>query len=563
VLFQAPADPVPAAPIAYDTTTTPARFAWRVIGGARRYTLPAAALLIVNQIGGALVPVIAGATIDRALATGAADQLLLWLAVLAADFLVFSLALRFGSRMATFGMEVVQHRLRTQVTDRLLHPAGTTSRQVDGTALSVASTDVSQLASGMRLGVYPVGELVAVLFCGVALWVIAWPLGLAVLLGAPLLLWGTAPAGRPFQRRSRAQQAAVARATGQAADLVAGYRVLKGVRAEPVALDRYERVSDQALQAALRARFTGSVYMGAMNTVVGLFVAGLSVGVAVLALEGWISVGEVIAAVGLTQFLVGPLNSLPASVGAIWAVCLASGGRVLELLTAPHANDDTGGGEPTGRRRPAGVPRLRVELPGGDDVCVTPGECLGVRADAPATRTLLGLLTDGRAAGGRVLLDDEPAASMPVEAYRALVLTAPHASDVFDGTIAENLDVPGADGHRVPGALHAAACDDILETLADGIDTSIGEGGSRLSGGQRQRVALARAFAADPPVLVLHDPTTAVDPVTEAAIAGRLRGIRADRSTLVVTSSPALLAVCDRVVDLRGRPAVSGETVVR
>ncbi|MGW1934268.1 ATP-binding cassette domain-containing protein, partial [Streptomyces sp. NPDC001919] len=71
-----------------------------------------------------------------------------------------------------------------------------------------------------------------------------------------------------------------------------------------------------------------------------------------------------------------------------------------------------------------------------------------------------------------------------------------------------------------------------------------------LSGGQRQRVALARALAADRPVLVLHDPTTAVDTVTESRIAAGLREVRRDRTTVLVTTSPALLAVTDRVVVL-------------
>ncbi|WP_164873051.1 ATP-binding cassette domain-containing protein, partial [Streptomyces resistomycificus] len=85
-----------------------------------------------------------------------------------------------------------------------------------------------------------------------------------------------------------------------------------------------------------------------------------------------------------------------------------------------------------------------------------------------------------------------------------------------------------------------------------GVDTVLAERGRSLSGGQRQRVALARALAADRPVLVLHDPTTAVDTVTESRIAARLREVRRGRTTVLVTTSPALLAVTDRVVVLDG-----------
>ncbi len=80
-----------------------------------------------------------------------------------------------------------------------------------------------------------------------------------------------------------------------------------------------------------------------------------------------------------------------------------------------------------------------------------------------------------------------------------------------------------------------------------------------LSGGQRQRVGLARALAARPPILVLHEPTTAVDSVTEALIAGRLRDARRGASTLVVTTSPTLLAVADRVVWIRADEVTVGQ----
>lgn len=98
--------------------------------------------------------------------------------------------------------------------------------------------------------------------------------------------------------------------------------------------------------------------------------------------------------------------------------------------------------------------------------------------------------------------------------------------------------------------MHAARADQVTEVLPEGADTQIAEQGSALSGGQRQRIALARALAVDAPVLVLHDPTTAVDAITEAEIAAGLREMHAERTTLVVTSSPALLEAADRVVAL-------------
>jgi len=109
-------------------------------------------------------------------------------------------------------------------------------------------------------------------------------------------------------------------------------------------------------------------------------------------------------------------------------------------------------------------------------------------------------------------------------------------------------------------ALVASAADEVIASLPGGVDTDLTERGQSLSGGQRQRLALARALAAEPPVLVLHEPTTAVDAVTEARIAAGLRSHRAGRTTVVVTTSPALLAAADVVVLLEGGRVVDTGT---
>lgn len=522
--FEAPAEPRLAAPLRVEGAR-PAGFALRVLLGAKRFTLPAALLLIAHMIGEALVPVIVGLAIDRAIATGDAGQLLFWLAVLGADFLLLSFAYRFGSRIGLYGMQQVQHRLRTQVTDRLLHPAGVAHGQQDGAALSIATSDVSRLASVMQIGVYPPGEVAAIVFASTALFALSPGLGLATAIGAAALIVSMFVAGRTLSRRELAQQALAADSVGRASDLLAGYRLLKGLRAEAEAGRRYREVSRAALGGTLRSESARGVYTGVLVGLAGVFIAGLTVLAGVLAVRGELSIGGLIAAVGLVQFVVGPLTNMPTHTGAVWAAAVASATRVLSVLQAP-LRDDKGAG--SAARTDVGVLELRMP---GLTLDLAPGECVGVTAQQLDAQRLHALLS----------------ASPAVPEH---MLVAPHRAELFDGTLAWNLDTPGADADTIPRALHAAACDDILEAVPQGIETEVGEGGSRLSGGQRQRLALARAYAAEARVLVLHDPTTAVDAATEQLIAERLRTARGTGSTLLITSSPALLAVCDRVVAL-------------
>jgi putative ABC transport system ATP-binding protein len=230
----------------------------------------------------------------------------------------------------------------------------------------------------------------------------------------------------------------------------------------------------------------------------------------------------------------------------------ASARRLADVLDAPPL---VAGGGPAPARDQATAPALdvtglRIGGLGPVDLRVAPGELVGlVLADEPATADLLDYL--GRRADppeGRIALDGVPLTAVEPAAVRAAMLVAEHDGVLFSGSLRDNVTAAAHDEAAVAAAMDAAAADEVAASLPEGADSPVGEAGALLSGGQRQRVALARALAADPPVLVLHEPTTAVDSVTEARIAERLAALRAGRTTLLVTGSPALLAVTDRVV---------------
>lgn len=151
-----------------------------------------------------------------------------------------------------------------------------------------------------------------------------------------------------------------------------------------------------------------------------------------------------------------------------------------------------------------------------------------------------------------ITIDGQILADLHPNAVRATVLTVPHEGDLFEGSVVDNVGARAAGAgdtqhlENVRSALDAAGCQPLIEDLPDGFDTVLGRSGTGLSGGQRQRVALARALAADPPILILHEPCNALDAVTESQVAAAVHRVRQGRTTIVLTASPMFAQHADR-----------------
>ncbi|MFF5388073.1 ABC transporter ATP-binding protein [Streptomyces sp. NPDC013012] len=534
----------------------------RALGDQRRRVGGASLLAMAHQACEALVPVVIGLTIDEAVGTGSAGALLRWLLVLAGLFLVLSTCYRISARFAEGAGESAAHRIRQDLAARVLDPrGGADTGRLPGALTAVATGDARRVGSVASALPYALSALTGLAVSAVALLRVSVPLGLLVLLGVPPLLWIGHLISRPLERRSEAEQKHAAHASGVAADLVAGLRVLKGMGAEGAAVSRYRETSRGSLASALRAASSRAWHDGAILALTGVFIAVIGLVGAHLAMRGTISVGDLVAAVGLAQYLLGPFQLLT-YVNGEFAQARASADRIAEVLASPPAV--AAGTVPlpspvTGRLRLRGLTHGALR---GLDLDVAPGSVVGVvsRDPAAANDLLLCLGREREPAGGTVELDGVPLADLDPGDARRAILVAHHDADLFEDSLLANVRAGAGDGAPDVGpALAAAAADDVADALPDGVHTVLAERGRSLSGGQRQRVALARALAADPPVLVVHDPTTAVDTVTEARIAARLRELRRGRTTLLVTTSPALLAGTDVVVMLdEGTVAAEG-----
>ena len=496
------------------------------------------------------MPVLIGVVIDRAVAPTEAQQMVLWSALLCVHFAVLSTAYRLGSRIGFRALQEESHRLRTEVSALVLSPRGARTDRLPGDVLSIATGDADAVATVLRHLTFTVVGLAGLAVSAVVLATIDLLVAAVVLVGVPLVLVVTQVVAPRLAHRAHARQEAVGRATGLATDLVRGLRPLKGIGAEGVAHRRYREESREAMRASVAAaRWEGGLH-GSTAGLSLAFLAAVALVAGQRALAGEMSIGELVAVVGLAQFVAEPMGMVAYLVAAI-ARSRASARRIVELLAAPplvlHGDRvATGDGLAVAAVTHRSLRGLSIDVPAGSVVAVVVED----PADAAALMDLL--RGESAPASGQVLLGGVPLTELAIEESRRLLVVAEHHVDLFEGTLRSNVDpLEVLPDDRLAAVLRASAADDLP-------DEPVTVNGTTLSGGQRQRLGLARALAADPPVLVLHDPTTAVDAVTEQRIADRFGGVRrADGATLVLTSSPALLARADVVVHVAGGRVVA------
>jgi putative ABC transport system ATP-binding protein len=514
-----------------------------------RWLAPGSGLIAAHQLCEVAVPVLIGVIVDRAVATGSVSAIILWIGVLAALFLVLTVVYRFGARLLMFAIARESHLLRIELSRKVLDPLGIRTTFQVGELLSISSTDADETSYVLDYVPRITGAVVATIACGVVLLSIDLTLGLMVLIGVPVVVAGLQLTAPMIARRVEDQQAEVGRATALATDLISGHRPLAGIGAQGNAAARYRTASRKSLTAALRAARIQSVHAGASAAAGALAAMAVAVAAAYFAIRGSVSVGELITVIGLAQFLIEPF-SLLAIVPSWVAEARASANRVATVLSsrAKHAPPS-----PAAATDQTPAAALAVtDVLSGSALSVQAGEFVAVLVSDPRDAAVLIDVLSGQVRdAGTVRVGGHRIVDLPEGKRRHRLLVEHHNSDMFSGTLRSNLDAdPDTDDATVLAALEASCATDVVALHSDGLEHPVVERGASLSGGQRQRWTLARALVADPEVLVLHDPTTAVDAVTEQAIADGLRRLRraGGRTTVVFTSSPALLAAADRVL---------------
>jgi ABC-type multidrug transport system fused ATPase/permease subunit len=478
----------------------------------------------------------------------------------------------FNRRFATARIGVrIEARMRELLYQAYLrYPRAFYDRHATGQVLSRATNDLYPIRYFIGWGlVQGMQSVMMIIGAGIVLAIVDPQLTLYAAVALPPIGYVANRFGHRVSPISRQVQARKGDVTEAADEAVVGIEMVQAFGREDDVRERFGDRAEGVRSAALRQagveaqHVPGLYYLPALSIAAVVFFGGRAV------IHGNITIGQFVLFETLLLQLVWPLEAIG------WILdlaqrALASAGRSFGWLEGIEPLP-----EPANPRQlPSGPLGIRFEhvsfAYGGEvdvlhdlDLVVEPGEIVALCGPTGSGKTsLLNLLPRFYdPTGGRVLVGGVDTRDVPIAELRADVALVTQRPVLFSVPLRENLTAgrEDADWDEVLAACEAAGVDAFAPNLPEGYDTLIGERGVNLSGGQRQRVALARALVAGARVVVLDDPLSAVDTLTERRLVARLRPALAGRTVLVATQRLSTVEIADRAVVLvDGRIVESG-----
>lgn len=554
---------------------------------------------IVWMVPQTLGPWMVGRAIDTGIIAGDASATIRWVLILGAVTVIGAMSGVVYHTIIVREWLIALYGTTKLVTRKALQLGHVLTRRTPtGEVLSVSGSDGDQFGALMEVTTRAISQLVAYLVVAGIVLSTSVRMGVLVLLAAPLLVILGTPLLRPMQRWQGIERSRNSELTSMATDIVAGLRILRGIGGEDTFGGNYADQSQRVRHSGVLAgKWFGAVEAVGVLISGGFVVVLMWLGTREVA-EGRLTVGQFVSFLGYGLFLLAPMRTF-VEFALKWIRSVVSARKAIAVLSqrppwvepehprtfpsmAPIVDEASGAVLEPGRLTMvvSAVPddsaaladRLGRYLPSDEGTLVSdeiPEELKGRAARRERSRRTIQREEQARRDEERarqawgVTVGGVDLGSIPLDEVRRHVLVSDTSPQVFAGSLRDAVDPLGrltrADAEL---ALHTAAAEDVFDAMPGGWQGELDERGRGLSGGQRQRLVLMRALAADPDVLVLVEPTSAVDAHTEARIAERLAPHRDGRTTIVMTASPLLLHHADDVILLEdGKATTRGRHV--
>ncbi|MEK4296579.1 ABC transporter ATP-binding protein [Paenibacillus sp. FSL R5-0914] len=400
---------------------------------------------------------------------------------------------------------------------------------------------------------------------------INWLLALICFAMGPLMFLTGKIFGSAMRENSVKIQTNMSKITSFLHDILGSSMVFKSFSIERRLMKQYQEHSENITSEELkRGRIEGatgsfSSFLGNFTFLLALVVAGYFVA------KGSLEVGAMIAFIQLMNYLVMPFSALPGLINSMQQ-SLGAAGRIFEVLDSPvevEALPEAATKQPEFERmvmssvsfsypgaERRSLNKISLELHKGAQMAI-----VGPSGGGKSTlfKVLLGLYEPDE---GEVFINNEKTSEMSLAKLRSHFSYVPQESGLYTGSIRDNIrnGNPDADEYEILEALRQANAYDFVMDLPEGLDTDIGEEGSRLSGGQRQRLSIARAILRNSPILLLDEATAALDNESEKLVQQAIRKLMGDKTTLVIAHRLSTIQNADVIIVMENSEIVESGT---
>lgn len=461
------------------------------------------------------------------------------------------------------GSNLVERLLRSRFMNHLMTMTPSFfERNRTGDLMARATNDIRAVSATVGFGMLTLVD--STVYLSVVLlamgFLVSWKLTLAAVLPLPLIAVAMIFYGKAIHDRYSLAQDAFGDMNDQVLESVSGVRVIRAYVQERLDEKRFSDITEDVYNKNMAVARVDAFFEPTIRFCVGLsYIIGLTYGI-YLVFRNQITLGDLVSFNMYLGMIVWPMFAIGELINI-----MQRGGASLERI------DETLNSKPDVQSIPHPVkvshptrielnnvtfryPTSTIDNLSGVNLSLSQGQTLGIvgRTGSGKSTLLKQLLREYPTGQGEILISGVPIDQISLDTLHSWMGYVPQEQILFSKTVRQNIQfgLDKADDETIMKAITAAAFQNDLGTLSEGLDTLVGERGVSLSGGQKQRVSLSRAFISNPDILILDDALSAVDARTEAQIIENIRQERAGKTTLISTHRLSAVQHADIIVVL-------------